>query len=195
MRIGIMGGTFDPIHNGHLLAAERVGEEASLDEVWFMPANVPPHKRSQPHTTALHRLRMVELAIEDNRRFRISDIEIRKGGTSYTIDTMTELCAKHPNDEFNYIIGADMVMYLPNWYRIDELARKVTFIGVGRPGYTLNMQELMPELQHKIRIVSMPMMEISSTHIRDRYRDGKSIRYLVPDAVLDYIEVNRLYDV
>ncbi|MCL6456690.1 MAG: nicotinate-nucleotide adenylyltransferase [Gorillibacterium sp.] len=195
MRIGIMGGTFDPIHYGHLLAAERVGEEAGLDEVWFMPANVPPHKRGQLNTAASHRLRMVELAIGDNPHFRVANNEVEKGGTSYTVDTMSEIVAKHPSDEFSYIVGTDMIMYLPKWYRIDDLVRIVTFIGVGRPGYELKLHELAPELQSRVKIVPMPLMEISSTHIRERCRNGQSIRYLLPDTVLDYIEVNRLYDV
>jgi len=194
MKVGIMGGTFDPVHNGHLLAAERAWQEAVLDEVWFMPANIPPHKLSRPFTAALDRLRMVELATSDNPHFRVCDYELVRGGTSFTFDTMTELTALHPGITFSYIVGADMLIYLPKWHRVDELAKLVDFIGVGRPGYGFEPEELSPALRERITLVPMPLTEISSTVIRERSRSGLSVRYLIPDAVREYMEVNRLYE-
>jgi len=194
MKIGIMGGTFDPIHLGHLVAAERAGEAAGLDEVWFMPASAPPHKLHAPQASAEHRLEMVRRATDGNPSFRVSEYELVKGGTSYTVDTMAELTKLYPYTEFSYIIGADMVMYLPKWRRIGELAQLVRFIGVARPGFLLRPGELDPALQERIAIVPMPLMDISSTDIRERRREGRSVRYLVSDSVLDYMEVNRLYE-
>ncbi|WP_040948301.1 nicotinate-nucleotide adenylyltransferase [Gorillibacterium massiliense] len=194
MKIGIMGGTFDPIHLGHLIAAERACEEAALDEVWFMPAHVPPHKRNAPQTDSARRLEMVELAVAGNPRFRASDFEIRRGGTSFTVSTMEEMVREFPDREFYYIIGADMVMYLPHWHRIGDLAKLVTFIGLARPGYALQLEQLPWELRDKIRLVPMPLVEISSTDIRARVRDGRSYRYLVSVPVQRYIEENRLYE-
>ncbi|WP_058301976.1 nicotinate-nucleotide adenylyltransferase [Gorillibacterium timonense] len=194
MKIGIMGGTFDPIHLGHLLAAERVGEACSLDEVWLMPASIPPHKLHAPLASAEHRLEMVKRAADNNPRFRVMDYELVKGGTSYTVDTVTELMQLYPGTEFSYIMGADMIMYLPKWHRIGDLAKLVQFIGVARPGFVLRVDELEPMLQERITIVPMPQMDISSTDIRERIREGLSVRYLVSAPVLDYMEVNRLYE-
>lgn len=194
MKVGIMGGTFDPIHLGHLLAAERAGEACGLDEVWFMPASVPPHKLHAPLASADHRLEMVKRAVDGNPRFRVTDFELARGGTSYTVDTVTELKRVYPATEFSYIVGADMVMYLPKWRRIGDLIRLVRFIGVARPGFVLRLDELDPPLRERISIVPMPLMEISSTEIRQRIREGLSVRYLVNAPVLDYMEVNRLYE-
>lgn len=194
MKIGIMGGTFDPIHIGHLLAAERAGEAGELDEVWLMPANVPPHKPHAPRADSRHRLEMTRLAAMSNPRLSVMDFELVKGGTSYTVDTMKELALRYPQAEFSYIMGADMIMYLPKWHRIDELARLVRFIGVARPGFALRVDELDPFLQERITIVPMPQLDISSTEIRARRQAGLSVRYLVSDLVLDYMEVNRLYE-
>ncbi|GIP35888.1 nicotinate-nucleotide adenylyltransferase [Paenibacillus sp. J2TS4] len=194
MLIGIMGGTFDPIHIGHLLAAETAAEEANLDEVWFMPANIPPHKASAPLATSQQRLEMVQCAIESRPSFKAIDDELKRGGTSYTFDTVARLQQQYPDYRFHYIIGADMVMYLPKWYRIEELAQLVTFIGVGRPGYELNLTELPPALRDRVQLVSMPAMEVSSTDIRKRRQEGRSIRYRVPESVRQYIERKGLYE-
>lgn len=195
MKVGIMGGTFDPIHIGHLIAAERAGEEAGLDEIWFMPANVAPHKLHGPQADSRQRWDMVRLAVEDHPGFKAEDIELTMGGTSYSVDTVSLLKSRYPRIDFYYIIGGDMVMYLPKWHRIEELARMVTFIGLARPGYVIQLEELKVDLRKKIKLVPMPELEISSTDIRTRRRAKRSIRYLVTDKVREYIEGNGLYDV
>lgn len=194
MKVGIMGGTFDPIHVGHLLAAERAREEAGLDEVWFMPSNTPPHKPNAPMATAGQRLEMVKAAIAGNRYFREETMEIRRGGTSYTVDTVRELKERYAGVDFYYIIGADMVQYLPNWVRIGELAGMITFIGLARPGYSADTAPLSAEIRKSVMSVTMPQVDISSTLIRQMRQAGKSVRYLVPDRVFAYMEENRLYE-
>lgn len=194
MKVGIMGGTFDPVHLGHLIAAERAAEGALLDEVWFMPANVPPHKEQQPAASPEHRLEMVRRAIAGHPDFHCIDIEIHRGGISYSIDTVLELQGRYPDRRFYYIIGADMVMYLPEWHRIDELVRHISFIGLQRPGCDLELSKLPVNIREKVNLVPMPMIEISSTEIRERKRNRRSILFAVPEAVDQYIEENGLYE-
>lgn len=193
MKVGIMGGTFDPVHHGHLVAAEAAREAAGLDEVWFMPSYVPPHKSQGPAAGPEERLEMVRLAVEGNASFRVTDAEIRKGGTSYTYDTMAMLTKEHPEADFSYIIGADMVMYLPKWYRIDELVTLTGFIGLARPGWEILPESLPEHIRSKVQLAPMPQMELSSTSVRSKLREGRSVRYLVPEQVRLYIEGRGLY--
>jgi nicotinate-nucleotide adenylyltransferase len=194
LKIGIMGGTFDPIHLGHMIAAENSREGVGLDEVWFMPTCIPPHKANIPIANALQRLEMVRLAVAEQPNFRAVDYEITRGGISYTADTVNILNDIHPGDSFYYIIGADMVIYLPKWVRIDELVQHVSFIGLQRPGFQVEMEQLPPNIAVKVQLVSMPLIDISSTAIRDRKRQQQSVRYLVCERVRDYMEANRLYE-
>lgn len=194
MKVGIMGGTFDPVHIGHLLAAECARESGGFDEIWFMPAFVPPHKPGAPAATPEQRLEMVRLAIAGHPHFRASDVELTKGGTSYTAETVELLQSRYPDDEFAYIIGADMVMYLPKWFRIDDIVRRISFVGLRRPGIDVSLEELPPAIRSRVAIVPMPQVDISSTDIRKRRADGRSIRYLVPDAVRLLIEEKGLYE-
>jgi nicotinate-nucleotide adenylyltransferase len=191
-KVGIMGGTFDPIHIGHLIAAEQARDACGLDEVWFIPTHSPPHKHAPTGASPDHRLAMVRLAIADYPPFRLSDLEIRRGGVSYTIDTVERLTADRPDTQFAYIIGADMVEYLPRWHRIEEIAAKITFIGLARPGYTLD-GELPEWLRRRVTTVEIPLIDISSTAIRARIRAGRSVRFLIPPPVQAYIEENGLY--
>ncbi|WP_068774312.1 nicotinate-nucleotide adenylyltransferase [Paenibacillus sp. FJAT-26967] len=193
MRIGIMGGTFDPIHTGHLVAGECARSACGLDEVWFMPANVPPHKPNAPKASAGQRWEMVCRAVADNPAFRPLDFELRKGGVSYSIDTIKLLRQQHPEHRFQYIIGADMVEYLPEWHKIEEIMGLIGFIGLQRPGYELDLDVLPSYIRSGVSIAPMPLLDISSTDIRGRRKEGRSIRYLVPAPVHEYIEGNDLY--
>lgn len=197
MKIGIIGGTFDPIHLGHLIAAEQARSNMDLDEVWFMPSRIPPHKVNRPMATEEQRLAMVERAIAGHPSFRATDIELRREGISFTADTVSQLVDLFPEYSFYFIIGADMVHFLPKWVRINEMIQHIQFIGLSRPGFSLET------LQHNLAIdsimkcvhfVPMPLIEISSTLIRQSRKHGKSIRYLVPESVLEYIGEMSLYE-
>lgn len=192
-RTGLMGGTFDPIHAGHLLAAEAAREAAGLDEVWFIPTNVPPHK-PQPGAGARERLEMVRLAIADHPAFRAEQAELDRGGVSYTVDTVAALRERYPERSFYWIVGTDMMNDLPNWHRIEELAAQVRFVCLRRQGEESEEGALPAYLREKLLHAPMPPIGISSTDIRERLRGGRSIRYQVPEAVRDYIERNGLYE-
>jgi nicotinate-nucleotide adenylyltransferase len=194
MKVGIMGGTFDPIHTGHLIAGERARIGAGLDQVWFMPTNISPHKPNAPKASAAQRWDMVCRAIEGNPHFLPIDIEIQKGGVSYSIDTMQLLMERHRDARFAYIIGADMVQYLPKWHRIDDLVQKIRFVGLQRPGYDLQLDLLPAAIRAALQMVIMPQVDISSSVIRQERQNRGSIRYWVPDRVNEYIEVNGLYE-
>lgn len=185
-KIGVLGGTFDPPHLGHLIIAETVRTELRLDEVWFMPTNEPPHK-NKANSTGKDRLKMVELAIEDNEHFKMNDIEMKRLGKSFTFDTMSILVNEHPDYGFYFIIGADMVDYLPHWSRIDELVHLVKFVGVQREGFRL-------ESSYPVIKVDIPMIDISSTMIRKQLAAHTSVKYLIPDPVYAYIKENQLYE-
>jgi nicotinate-nucleotide adenylyltransferase len=188
MNIAILGGTFDPPHYGHLMIAEEVLEACDLDGVWFMPSPRPPHKTEEVISDAHHRIEMVKQAIADNERFHLSLIEFEREGLSYTYDTMKELIDKHPHNQFYFLIGADMVEYLPHWHRIDELVRMVTFIGVGRPGFSLAS-----EYREFIHEVEVPEYEISASFLRKRFKENGNTRYFLPDNVRKYIMEKGLY--
>ncbi|MBH0229943.1 nicotinate-nucleotide adenylyltransferase [Halobacillus yeomjeoni] len=184
-RIGILGGTFDPPHQGHLVMAEFVRDQMVLDEVWFIPSHDPPHKEGAVVPSEA-RLEMVEIAVANNPFFKVCDIELKRKGTSYTIDTIKELNDLYADDEFYFIIGGDMVEHLPKWHRIEELKRIVKFVGVKRPGY-----EWKPEIP--VESVEIPLLDISSTYIRSKVGRNESVRYLVPDLVNDFIKERGLY--
>lgn len=185
-KIGILGGTFDPPHLGHLVIAEEVRSSLDLEEIWFMPSNEPPHK-AKATTNAKTRIKMIELAIRNNSSFKLKTIELKRKGKSYTIDTMKLLIKKHPHIQFYFIIGADMVEYLPHWHKIDELVNIVTFVGVKRPGY--HLQSVYP-----IITVNIPMFDISSTMIRERLQKNQPVQYFIPEAVYNFIKEKRIYE-
>lgn len=184
--IGILGGTFDPPHLGHLIIADQVLNELKLDEIWFMPNHVPPHKEKVSNTSDEDRIMMLEYTIQGHFRFKIEPIEIERSGKSYTYDTMVLLKERYPDYNFYFIIGADMVEYLPKWYKINELLSLVQFVGVNRPGYSV--KQSLP-----VSLVDTPMIDISSTFIRNQIKSGKSVKYFVTDSVLQYIEEKGLY--
>ncbi len=189
-----MGGTFDPIHFGHLLAAETARETCGLDEIWFVPSCKPPLKAGEPEADGGFRLEMVYRAIDFQPHFRAMDIELERGGTSYSIDTVRSLQELYPGRTFSYIIGSDRVNDLPKWHRIEELADVVDFIGVERPGESIDKDRLPAFISGKLRIAQMPQIGISSTDIRKRCAEGRSIRFLVPEKVYSFIKRNGLYE-
>lgn len=184
--IGILGGTFDPPHIGHLMIAEEVRESIPLDEVWFMPSHEPPHKQKAIASTS-ERVEMVKIAIADNPYFRVETIEVNRLGKSYTFDTMELLNNEHPDTVFYFIIGADMVEYLPYWHHIDELMELMTFVGVKREGFDLNGN-------FRIMEVDVPLIEMSSTEIKKRVSHNRSIKYMVPESVETYMKEKLLYE-
>lgn len=192
--VGIMGGTFDPIHIGHLLAASSALEAAQLDEVWFIPSSSPPLKPNAPIATAQQRLAMVERAIADDDRFRALDIELSRGGTSYSYDTIMALMKQYPDCRFSYIIGSDRIHDLPTWYKAEQLKELIQFIGLNRPSEPLQLDSLSSDWRSKLTIVPMPLIDISSTLIRNRLRSGLSVRYYVPDEVEQYLRGEQIYE-
>ncbi|MNI24527.1 Nicotinate-nucleotide adenylyltransferase [compost metagenome] len=194
MKVGIMGGTFDPLHIGHMMAAESARDTYSLDEVWFMPSHIPPHKH-EAGAAGTDRLAMVQHAVAGNEAFRILDWEILRGGVSYTIDTVRSLKEEYPQHEFYFIVGADMVEYLPKWHGIQELVKLLTFIGVGRPGTPLDLAALPSFIADKVLLADMPQVDISSTMLRARAASGRSIRYMVPEQVYEYVQRSGLYGI
>ncbi|GAA0442909.1 nicotinate-nucleotide adenylyltransferase [Lentibacillus halophilus] len=184
--VGLLGGTFDPPHIGHLIVAQEVRETLGLDEVWFMPSQQPPHKQ-RAAAKAPDRAEMVRRAIAGNGYFHISTVEMDRTGKSFTYDTIILLMEKHPNVCFYFVIGADMVEYLPNWKHIDKLMEMVQFVGVKRNGFNIKSTYTVTE-------VDTPLINISSTDIKMRIGRGQSIRYLVPEGVKNYIKENHLYE-
>lgn len=185
-QVGILGGNFNPVHNQHLLIADQVGTALNLEKVYLMPEYLPPHVDEKDTIEAEHRLNMLKLAIADNPLFDIEQAELQRKGKSYTYDTMKALIAQNPDTDYYFIIGGDMVEYLPKWYKIDELVEMVQFVGVKRPGYTI-------DTPYPIIWLDAPMMDLSSSLIRKKIAQGCSIRYLVPEAVRIYILEKGLY--
>ena len=187
MKIGILGGTFNPIHIGHLILAEEVREKLSLDRIIFVPAYLPPHKDNSDIARASLRLAMVKLAIKGNRYFLTSDMEIKRDGRSYTIDTIKEFKRAYQQDELYFIIGSDLFKYLDDWKDLDEIIKIVRFVVATRPGY------LLEKIPSHITTIPIRAVDISGFEIRKAIKENKSFRYLVPEAVLKYINKNRLY--
>ncbi len=189
-RLGLFGGTFDPIHTAHLIAAETVRDRLGLEEVWFIPTHVPPHKDA-PNISAQDRLAMVEAAIADHPAFRVSRVELDRPGPSYAEDTLDAVRAQVTDTDLFYIIGADMLRDLHTWRHPERIVTLAQFVAVTRPGDRLDGPQSAAAAQ--VMPLEMPPLAISSTDIRARVADGRSIRYLVPEAVAKYIEQQQLY--
>lgn len=189
--IGVFGGTFDPVHVGHLVLAEQAREAMDLSCVLFLPAAVPPHKQSTPITPSRLRLEMLDIAIAGNEAFRSSDIELQRPGVSYTVDTLRELKSTHPDDELILIVGSDTIADIPGWHKPHEIVRLAKLAAAGRPGTPLRSQ--VPIEGARIESIPMPLIGISSSEIRARVAAGRSIRYLVSPGVEAFIHANRLY--
>ncbi len=200
MRIGVFGGTFDPVHYGHLLLAESCREQCQLDEVWLVPAATPPHKRQQDLTPAKSRLTMLELAIAGHGSFRLSTLELDRGGLSYTVQTLTEIHTCHPEAELFFLMGGDSLRDLPTWRepaRICELAIPTVVVRAGAPAPDFNCLQTFVSSSRMEQIrtfqVTMPVIELSSSEIRTRVAAGQSIRFRTPRGVEKFIETNGLY--
>ena len=186
-KVGIIGGAFDPIHIGHLIISELLIDNLGLNQVIFIPSKNPPHKR--PGLPYKLRYRMAVLGTEDNPRFEVSDIEQRIGGVSYTIRVVEKLRESLKAD-FSLIIGADQYEEIETWYKPDELLEHVKVVVVPRPGFQIKKN--LP-FRDEITVAETPLIDLSSTMIRERVHVGKSIRYLVPDRVAEFIANERLY--
>ncbi|AEF94747.1 nicotinate-nucleotide adenylyltransferase [Desulfotomaculum nigrificans CO-1-SRB] len=197
-RICIMGGTFDPIHFGHLVVAEEVRCRFALEKVVFIPTGKPPHKKNQRITDPLDRLKMVQLATADNEFFEVSRLEIDRQGYSYTIDTVRAVKALYNAEKVYFITGADAALEIFTWKDVEELLTICTFIAATRPGFNLNsleesLKSLPNNISKNIIPLEVPALSISSTDIRQRVKEGRSIKYLLPASVENYIWQNNLY--
>lgn len=196
-KYGIFGGSFNPIHYGHLMICEYIKEEMGLDKVIFIPTGNPPHK--DLGVSAEDRYEMVRLAISPNPDFEISDIETTRVNLSYTVDTIRELKKIYKEEKLYFLIGLDSLFQLKTWKKIGDLSQEIEFVVALRPGY-IDKEEINNEIDFlrenfgtKINLIKTPLYEISSTDLRDRIHEGKSLRYLIPKKVLDYIEESGFY--
>ena len=185
-QVGILGGNFNPVHNAHLVVADQVRQQLGLDKVLLMPEYEPPHVDKKETIDERHRLKMLELAIEGIEGLEIETIELERKGISYTYDTMKLLNERDPDTDYYFIIGADMVDYLPKWYRIDELVEMVQFVGVQRPRYKAGTS-------YPVIWVDVPLMDISSSMVREFIAQGRTPNFMLPKPVLDYIKKEGLY--
>lgn len=192
-RIGIYGGTFDPIHIGHLILAEQCREQCELDEVWFVPAAQSPFKSPAEQTPAEQRYGLVAVAIAVHPDFRVSRCELDRGGPSWTVDTLEILHAENPGRELFLLMGADSLQSFPQWRQPERIAELATIVGVNRGDRPLPELSPLGKLADRVRIVKMPGIDISATDIRERVRTGRSIRYLVPAAVERRIDFEGMY--
>jgi nicotinate-nucleotide adenylyltransferase len=196
-RVGVVGGTFDPIHIGHLLIAEEARVRLELEEVVFVPAAMPPHKLDKDITPVEHRLAMVELAIASNPHFTISRVDIDRFGPCYTVDTIAILKDEWgPQVDIYFIMGQDSLMEIVTWHKPQRLIRLCRIVALSRPGYRASIKELdalLPGAASRIYVLDSPELAIASTDIQRRVRQGLPIKYQVPQAVEEYIYAHGLY--
>ncbi len=200
MRLGVFGGSFDPVHIGHLVLAEACRDQARLDQVWFLPAAVAPHKQAREAMPARHRLAMLELALAGHAAMIVSALETDRGGVSYTVDTLHEIRSREPAAELFLLMGADSLPELPSWHRAAEICELALPLVIRRPGAPEPDFGVLAELVGGERLdeirsqqIEAPQIGVSSSDIRQRVSQGRSIRYCVPRAVEKYIEANGLY--
>ncbi len=191
VRLGVMGGTFDPIHHGHLVAASEVAARFALDEVVFVPTGQPTFKQHQRVTAAEHRYLMTVVATASNPRFTVSRVDVDRGGLTYTIDTLRDLKAQRPAAELFFITGADAIEQILRWKDVEQLFELAHFVAVTRPGHQLSLEGLPPD---GVTMLEVPALAISSTGVRERAASGLPVWYLVPDGVVQYINKYGLYE-
>ena len=195
-RVGVFGGTFDPIHYGHLVAAEEVRHVCRLNKVVFMPAGTPPHKMGQTVSLAEHRLIMVDIAVRSNPYFECSDIDIRREGPSYTVNLLEHLHQQWPDTDLYFIMGRDSLANLPTWYQPHRLGALARLVVVDRPRYEVDLAQLeaaVPGLGDALQFVPIPGIAFASSDIQRRVRDSRPIKYQLPEAVEAYIYAQGLY--
>jgi len=195
-----MGGSFDPVHYGHLILAETCREACELDEVWFVPAATPPHKIGQARAAARHRLAMLQLAVTDQPEYVVSAVEVERGGVSYTVDTLERLRADRPQASLNLLLGSDSLRDFPTWREPRRIAALATLVVVRRAGQSEHdVRRWCDELPNRLggtancRVVEMPAIELSSSDLRQRVATGRSIRFRTPQLVEEYIDREGLY--
>ncbi|WP_275887099.1 MULTISPECIES: nicotinate-nucleotide adenylyltransferase [Nocardioides] len=194
-RVGVMGGTFDPIHHGHLVAASEVQAWFDLDEVVFVPTGAPWQKADRDVSGAEHRYLMTVIATAANPRFRVSRVDIDRSGPTYTIDTLRDLHVELPDAELYFITGLDALADIFTWRDADELFELANFVGCTRPGYEMDAQALDAIPADRVSLVEIPALAISSSDVRERKKRGEPVWYLVPDGVVQYIAKHHLYSV
>lgn len=200
MRIGVFGGTFDPVHLGHLVLAEQCRDQARLDQVWFVPAARPPHKQDTALTPFSQRVEMLELALAGHAAFRIEQIEKDRPGPSFTVDTLEVLQRRDSSGELFLLLGSDSILDLPHWREPARIIELATLLIWPRPSYPIWSEESLrsalhaaPEVPFRLQVIHGPLIDISSRDLRQRVANGRTIRYLVPRAVQVYVENHRLY--
>jgi nicotinate-nucleotide adenylyltransferase len=200
MRVGIFGGTFDPVHLGHLILAEQCREQGRLDQVWFVPAPRPPHKQVQPLTRFEQRVEMIQLAIAGQPAFRVEEIEKERTGPSFTVDTVAELRRRHPTDDFHLLVGSDTLAEIHTWYEPVRLLEMVGLLVMTRPGHPTRTADQVRASLHlpesatvRLQVVDSPLIDIASRDVRARAAAGRSLRYLLPRAVEVYVMEKHLY--
>ena len=198
-KIGIFGGTFDPVHIGHLIIAEKSREQFSLSRVFFIPVFKHPYNK-RIYADPEHRLEMLKIAVSTNPFFEVSDIEIKRGGPSYTFDTINLLKERNPQSEFFLIVGLDAFFDFPNWYRAEELAEKIKLLVAPREKKIEDIENIKEIVKSKLKnfpefhFINSPLIDISSTYIRNCLFKKKTVKYLIPDEVLEYINRENLYE-
>jgi nicotinate-nucleotide adenylyltransferase len=199
-KIAVFGGTFDPVHLGHLIMAEQCREQARLDQVWFVPAARPPHKREGELTAFARRAEMLALAVAGHPAFGVEEIEKDRPGPSYTADTLQELAKSHPDVDWHFILGSDSLPDLPLWHEPARILKMARLLVVARPGHPIMPPDELKKMlrlpigeELRMQVVHSPLIEISSTDLRRRAKEGCSLRYLVPPAVDCYIAEKQLY--
>ncbi|MFK7766313.1 MAG: nicotinate-nucleotide adenylyltransferase [Mariniblastus sp.] len=200
MRIGIYGGSFDPIHHGHLILAEQCREQANLDEVWFVPSAFGPHKQNGAHATDRQRIEMIELAISGHASFRLSKLEIERGGISYTVETLTQITESNPDDDLFLLMGDDSLENFSTWHQPERICELAIPLVVNRPGSgevdLTVFRQYVDESRYQLfesAAMESPNVMISSSIVREKVTHQKSIRYLTPRSVEKYIETQKLY--
>jgi nicotinate-nucleotide adenylyltransferase len=200
MRIGVFGGTFDPVHWGHLILAEQCREQARLDEIWFVPAAHHPFKSDQRGAPFEHRVAMLRLAIKDERRFKVDEIERDLPAPNYTANTLGALARRHPGNEWFFLVGGDALDELPTWHEPARIAAQATLVAMARPGHPIpsalelrQQLSLGPAAPLHLRVVDVPLIDLSSRDIRRRVGAGRSIRFMLPHGVEAFIANEQLY--